>query len=220
MAVLATKIQAPAPRRNLVPRPRLAGRLGPGARPRLVLVSAPAGFGKTTLLCQWLADADDDLHVAWLSLDDTDHDPRPFLENVVAALHVQDRLPEAAELVATGAEVPVEVVLTAVVNDLDLEPGRTLLVLDDYHVIEAPEVHRAVTFVLDHLPPQAAGMPCWPRSGGPPEHDDGGRRRRGPPRIPAASGAGHWVGSHCRVSRRRLEEAFGGQPCSPRRAAA
>ncbi|MDF2143504.1 hypothetical protein [Knoellia sp. p5-6-4] len=156
MAMLATKIHPPAPRRDLVPRSRLAQRLGPGERPRLVLVSAPAGFGKTTLLCQWLAEADDDPQVAWLSLDATDNDPRRFLENVVAALQVQGRLPEAAQLVATGAEAPVEVVLTAVVNDLDLEPGRTLLVLDDYHVIEAPEVHRAVTFVLDHLPPEAA----------------------------------------------------------------
>ncbi|MDF2092224.1 LuxR C-terminal-related transcriptional regulator [Knoellia sp. 3-2P3] len=155
MAVLATKIHPPAPRRDLVPRPRLAQRLSPGERPRLVLVSAPAGFGKTTLLCQWLAEADDAPRVAWLSLDATDNDPRRFLENVVAALQVQGRLPEAAELVATGAEAPVEAVLTAVVNDLDLQPGRTLLVLDDYHVIEAPEVHRAVTFLLDHLPPQA-----------------------------------------------------------------
>lgn len=155
MAVLGTKIHPPVPRRDLVPRPRLTERLGPGERPRLVLVSAPAGFGKTTLLCQWLADATDEIHVAWLSLDESDNDPRRFLEHVVAALQVVGRLPEVAELLATGAEVPAEAVLTAVVNDLDLQPGRTLLVLDDYHVIEAPEVHRAVTFLVDHLPPQA-----------------------------------------------------------------
>ena len=155
MAVLGTKIHLPAPRRDLVPRPRLTERLGPGPCPRLVLVSAPAGFGKTTLLCQWLADAKEDISVAWFSLDEADNDPRRFLEHVVAALQVVGRLPEAAELVADGAELPAEAVLTTVVNDLDLQPGRSLLVLDDYHVIEAPEVHRAVTFLVDHLPPQA-----------------------------------------------------------------
>ena len=155
MAVLGTKIHLPAPRRDLVPRPRLTERLGPGPCPRLVLVSAPAGFGKTTVLCQWLADAKEDISVAWLSLDEADNDPRRFLEHVVAALQVVGRLPEAAELVADGAELPAKAVLTTVVNDLDLQPGRSLLVLDDYHVIEAPEVHRAVTFLVDHLPPQA-----------------------------------------------------------------
>lgn len=123
--------------------------------PPVVLVSAPAGFGKTTLLCQWLADAKEDISVAWFSLDEADNDPRRFLEHVVAALQVVGRLPEAAELVADGAELPAKAVLTTVVNDLDLQPGRSLLVLDDYHVIEAPEVHRAVTFLVDHLPPQA-----------------------------------------------------------------
>ena len=154
MAVLGTKIHPPAPRRDLVPRPRLTDRLGVGQCPRLVLVSAPAGFGKTTLLCQWLADSTQ-IHVAWLSLDEADNDPARFLEHVVAALQVVGQFSEASELMAPGSEVPAEAVLTTVVNDLDVQPGRTLLVLDDYHVIEAPEVHRAVTFLVDNLPPNA-----------------------------------------------------------------
>jgi LuxR family transcriptional regulator, maltose regulon positive regulatory protein len=156
MAVLGTKIHVPAPRRDLVQRPRLLERLGTAERPRLILVSAPAGFGKTTVLSQWVADtASADDRVAWLSLDQADNRPRRFLEHLVAALQTIVALPDAAELVATGAEVPPEVVLTFVVNELDLQPGRIVLALDDYHVIEAPEVHRVVTFLLDHLPPQA-----------------------------------------------------------------
>ena len=156
MAVLGTKIHVPTPRRDLVPRRRLTERLGVGETPRLVLVSAPAGFGKTTLLSQWLADAtDEESHVAWLSLDEADNDLSRFLEHLLAALQTVRELSEAAELMETTAEVPPEAVLTAVVNDLDLQPGRTLLALDDYHVIDAPEVHQSVTFLLDHLPSKA-----------------------------------------------------------------
>ena len=156
MAVLGTKIHVPAPRRDLLQRARLVDRLGTAERPRLVLVSASAGFGKTTVLSQWLADeTEKGSRVAWLSLDQADNLPRRFLEHLIAALQTVVALPEAAELVATGAEVPPEVILTFVVNELDLQPGRIVLALDDYHVIEAPEIHRAMTFLLDHLPPQA-----------------------------------------------------------------
>jgi LuxR family maltose regulon positive regulatory protein len=156
MAVLGTKIHVPVPRRELVPRARLAQELGNVDSPRLLLVSAPAGFGKTTLLSQWLAaDGEGDRQVAWLSLDEADNDPHRFLEHLVAALQVVADVAEAAQLVATGSQVPAEAVLTSLVNDLDLQPGRVVLALDDYHVIEAPEVHRALTFLLDNLPPRA-----------------------------------------------------------------
>jgi LuxR family maltose regulon positive regulatory protein len=103
MAVLGTKIHVPAPRRDLVQRPRLMDRLGMVEHPRLVLVSAPAGFGKTTVLSQWLADtAGADGKVAWLSLDQADNRPRRFLEHLVAALQTVVALPTAAELVATA----------------------------------------------------------------------------------------------------------------------
>ena len=158
MAVLGTKVHVPTLRRDLVERPRLTARLAErltqGDLPRLVLVSAPAGFGKTTVLAQGLApiSASQD-HVAWLSLDKDDNDPRRFLEHLVAALQIGGEFSEAASLVAS--QVAPEPVLTSVVNELDLQPGRTVLALDDYQVVVAPEVHEMVTFLLNHLPPQA-----------------------------------------------------------------
>ena len=155
MAVLGTKVHVPVLRRDLVARPRLLARLDLGQQPRLLLVSAPAGFGKTTLLSQGLATiAGMGGHVAWLSLDEDDNDPRRFLEHLVAAMQTVGEFSQAAQLVG-GSAHRIEAVLTSVVNDLDLQPGRTVLALDDYHVIVAPEVHEAVTFLLEHLPPQA-----------------------------------------------------------------
>ena len=123
MAVLGTKVRVPVLRRDLVARPRLMERLHEG--PRLVLVSAPAGFGKTTALGQGLARiAGTQGRVAWLSLDEDDNDPRRFLEHLVAALRRVGEFSEAATLAT--AQWPVDVVLTRVVNDLDLQPGRTV----------------------------------------------------------------------------------------------
>ena len=158
MAVLGTKVHVPRLRRDLVGRPRLTARLSErldqGAPPRLVLVSAPAGFGKTTALAQGLARLTGGRgHVAWLSLDADDNDPRRFLEHLVAALQSVGEFSEAAALVAASGAP--DLALTSVVNELDLQSGRIVLALDDFHVITAPEVHEMVTFLLDHLPPQA-----------------------------------------------------------------
>ena len=160
MAVLGTKLHVPAPRRELVPRARLTDLLptSRSAMPRLVLVSAPAGFGKTTLLSQWLATgAELAAHVAWLSLDEGDNDPRRFLAHLVAALRAgnPDGVADTTALVETGGEVPAETVLTTLVNDLDEVDGTTVLTLDDYHVIDEAGVHDAVRFLLEHLPPRA-----------------------------------------------------------------
>jgi LuxR family maltose regulon positive regulatory protein len=159
--VLATKLFAPARRAQIVARPRLAERLDTTMEPghRLTLVSAPAGFGKTTLLSDWLTHLRQirpDVRSAWLSLDDGDNDLARLLTSLVAALR-------GAGLDVDGAAVEspptasVSAVLTALVNDItgagEQTPDRRwILVLDDYHVIEAPEVHEAVTFLLDHLP--------------------------------------------------------------------
>lgn len=157
--MLGTKIRIPDAGRALVPRPRLTEALGEDSRslPRLVLVSAPPGFGKTTVLSQWLGGtAAGTPTVAWLSLDEGDNDPHRFLTHLVAALRTRgDLAVEAAQLLETAAEPPIELVLTSLVNDLDQDEEQRVLVLDDYHVIESPEVHRAVTFLLDHLPPHA-----------------------------------------------------------------
>jgi LuxR family maltose regulon positive regulatory protein len=127
--------------------------------PRLVLVAAPAGFGKTTLVTQWLAahpPSEPHRDVAWLSLDHDDSDPSRFLAHVVAALQTTnpDIGTDALALMDTDPGMPSDAVLVSLVNDLDTLAGPTVLVLDDYHVIDTPEVHQAVTFILDNLPSQ------------------------------------------------------------------
>ncbi len=175
MPVLGTKLHVPSPRRQLVARDRLTDRLRSdrGSMPRLVLIGAPAGFGKTTLMTQWLAstqtgsqiepesarhsgDATGAVTVAWLSLDAGDSDLRLFLTHVLAA--VQASNPEvgadAMALLENDRGTPTEAVLVSLVNDLDTLAGPTVVALDDYHVIDDPAVHEAVTFLLDNLPPQ------------------------------------------------------------------
>jgi LuxR family transcriptional regulator, maltose regulon positive regulatory protein len=156
--VLATKLFAPARRPQLVARPRVADRLGTtlDAGHRLTLVSAPAGFGKTTLLSDWLGQRREHTRVGWLSLDDGDNDLTRFVAHLVAALR-RAGLDVDAAVVESVSTVPAAAALTPLVNDLaragEHEPGtQWILVLDDYHVIGAPEVHEAVTFLLDHLP--------------------------------------------------------------------
>ena len=159
MPVLATKLHPPRPRRRLVQRTRLVDRLGAdgGEGPRLVLLAAPAGFGKTTLMAQWLAAAEDSQRrVAWLALDPGDADLRLFLTHLVAAIQAVE--PEAGAdalaLLEAGTSTPSDAVLVSLINDLDVLAGPTVVALDDYHVIDAPAVHEAVTFLLDNLPPQ------------------------------------------------------------------
>src|SRR3954453_22511131 len=156
MPVLATKLRPPRPRRRLVPRTRLLARLDGdgGEAPRLVVVAAPAGFGKTTLLAQWLAAAEgSQRRVAWLALDPGDADLRQFVTHLVAAIQTVE--PEAGvdalALLEAGAT---EDVLVSLINDLDVLAGPTVVALDDYHVIDGAAVHEAVTFLLDNLPPQ------------------------------------------------------------------
>jgi len=162
MTVLGIKLHLPTPRRQLVPRPRLTDQLlaDPRSMPRLVLVSAPAGFGKTTLLTQWLTSNDVNRqrgprHVAWLSLDEGDSDPARFLTHVISALRTTnpDVGADALALLESERATPTDV-LVSLVNDLDTVAEATVLALDDYHVIDAAAVHDAVTFLLDNLPPQ------------------------------------------------------------------
>ena len=158
-ALLETKFYVPRPRRGLVPRPRLSERLDRGTASKLMLVSAPAGFGKTTLLTEWLAagpaaPADERL-AAWLSLDRGDNDPASFWAYVIAALRtVASGVGESAlALLRAPQPPPVEAVLTALLNDLAAIAADVVLVLDDYHVIDAPAVQDGMAFLLDHLPP-------------------------------------------------------------------
>jgi len=154
--LLETKLHVPRLRRALVARPRLSERLSRGAESALTLVSAPAGFGKTTLLTEWLAEAPaDGRSAAWLSLDQRDNDPAVFWTYLIAALQT------AAPGVGAGAllqlrspQAPVEAVLATLLNDLNAISNVVVLVLDDYHVIDARDVHEGMAFMLEHLPPQ------------------------------------------------------------------
>jgi LuxR family maltose regulon positive regulatory protein len=145
--------------RGQVPRPRLSERLNRGTTSKLMLVSAPAGFGKTTLVAEWLAaepgSPAGERRAAWLSLDPGDSDPASFWTYVIAALRtagpgVGD---DALALLHAPRPPPIETVLTTLLNDLAAAPGDIVLVLDDYHVIDARQVHDGVAFLLDHLPP-------------------------------------------------------------------
>lgn len=159
MTVLGTKLHLPSPRRRLVARPRITDqlRVGAGEGPRLVLVAAPAGFGKTTLLVQWLATAaGSGCRVAWLALDPGDADLRLFLTHLVAAIQTVE--PEvgadALALLGAGEATPSEAVLVSLINDLDVLADPLVIALDDYHVIDGRDVHQALALLLDHLPPQ------------------------------------------------------------------
>jgi LuxR family transcriptional regulator, maltose regulon positive regulatory protein len=156
--LLQTKFYVPRSRHGLVPRPRLSGRLDSGAASRLTLVSAPAGFGKTTLLAQWLAAGPagpgGERAVAWLSLDRGDNDPASLWSYVIAALRtaVPGVGESALALLRASRPPPIQTVLTVLLNDLGAVAGQIVLVLDDYHVIDAREVQEEMAFLLDHLP--------------------------------------------------------------------
>ncbi|MGV8966530.1 MAG: LuxR C-terminal-related transcriptional regulator [Cellulomonas sp.] len=154
--LIATKLHIPQVRRGLVARPRLLERLRRGADSQLTLVSAPAGFGKTTLLTEWLDETSAaERRVAWLSLDAADNAPVTFWTYVVTAF--QGAVPgvgaNALELLLT-TPLPTELVLTTLLNDLAAAPGEVWLVLDDYHLVDHHDVGQGMAFLLQHLPPQ------------------------------------------------------------------
>src|SRR6516164_3362803 len=150
--LVATKFHVP--RAGFVPRPRLLARLSQGTGSGLTVVSTPAGFGKTTVLGDWARRSRPP--AAWLSLDAADSDPARFWRYVAAAL---DRVRPGVgapvmALLLGRQQPPLEAVATAVINELSVPgQGGVALVLDDYHLVEAPPVHDSVTFLLDRLPP-------------------------------------------------------------------
>jgi ATP/maltotriose-dependent transcriptional regulator MalT len=152
--LLETKIYLRKVRRGLVPRPRLGERLNRGAESKLTLVSAPAGFGKTTLLAEWL---DFSRHLAaWVSLDRSDNVAVTFWSYLIAALQtVQPGIgARAISLLQSPQPPPIEAVLILLFNELTTISADMVLVLDDYHVIDAQEIHTGMVYLLDHLPPR------------------------------------------------------------------
>jgi LuxR family maltose regulon positive regulatory protein len=155
--LLLTKLSLPAASTSLVPRSRLTARLEEGLRRKLTLVSAPAGFGKTTLLSASLnAPSSNGRPVAWLSLDPGDNDPVRFLRYFVATVdRVCPGVGTTALALLESLETPsVETILSTLVNELIIVPADVALVLDDYHLIESRAIHEALTFLLGHLPPR------------------------------------------------------------------
>ena len=152
--ILATKLYIPSPPPDVVLRPRLVERLNDGLHRKLTLISAPAGFGKTTLVGEWVAGSD--RQVAWLSLDEGDNDHTRFLIHLVAAVRtIAATLGEAVLSMLDSPQPPsTESILTALLNEITTIPDDFVLVIDDYHVIDAKPVDAALTFLLEHLPPQ------------------------------------------------------------------
>jgi LuxR family maltose regulon positive regulatory protein len=168
--LLQTKLFVPPLRPNLVHRPHLVERLNQGLQHghKLTLVCAPAGFGKTTLVTDWLSQLAfhkqiivahnmtvDNYQSAWLSLDKSDNDPTRFLAYFVAALQtVEADIGETAlSLLQSPQAVRIEPVLTTLINEIAQIQHPFVLVLDDYHVVTSHSTHKALTFLLDHLPP-------------------------------------------------------------------
>jgi LuxR family transcriptional regulator, maltose regulon positive regulatory protein len=154
--LLETKLHVPRRRCGLVARPRLSERLSRGVKSPLMLVSAPAGFGKTTLLTEWLSAAPaDGRSAAWLSLDQRDNDPAFFWTYLVTALKTAALGAGAGALsLLRSPQPPIEAVLASLLNDLDAISNDVVLVLDDYHVIDARDVQDGMAFLMEHLPPQ------------------------------------------------------------------
>jgi LuxR family maltose regulon positive regulatory protein len=152
--LLKAKLYVPRGRADAVPRPRLYERLDEGARRELTVVSAPAGFGKTTLLADWSWRSE--LPVAWVSLDERDDDPVRFFLYLIAAIEtIHDGFGEStrAFLGSLHSREELEPVLTALSNEILESPRDFVLVLDDYHSIRSEVIHDALAFLLEHLPP-------------------------------------------------------------------
>ena len=161
--LLQTKLHVPRLRPFLVPRPHLIKALNQGLAGKLTLISAPAGFGKTTLVSSWIDTLQTEnatlpplsTQIAWLSLDKNDHVPARFLSYIIAALQrVDPHIGVSARSMLQASPLPVPTLLTALLNDIAARPDPLVLVLDDYHVIDAQPIDEALAFLLDHMPPQ------------------------------------------------------------------
>ena len=171
--LLQTKLYIPSSRSELVPRPHLLERLNEGLQRRLTLISAPAGFGKTTLISHWIDDlcltvdrtessplidrqSKIESRAAWLSLDEGDNDVDRFFSYFIAAL--QQVTPHLGQTTLTMLQSPKppasELLMTTLLNELADTATKITLILDDYHLIESQPIHKALAFLLDHLPPQ------------------------------------------------------------------
>jgi len=151
--LLLSKLQIPVARSSLVTRPRLLARLNEGLNRKIILVSAPAGFGKSTLLADWLRSIP--LPAAWLSLNEDDNDVARFLTYLVTALQLLDPSLDntALDLLQSPQPELKKAALTALLNQIERIQTESVLVLDDYHFLQEVDIHQAVDFLLTYLPP-------------------------------------------------------------------
>jgi len=152
--ILATKLYIPPPRLKVVLRPHLIEQLNESMHCRLILISAPPGFGKSTLVSEWVASSE--RPTAWLSLDKGDNEATRFLVYLISALRtiVANIGERALSLLQSPQMPPIESILTTLLNEIISVQDNFTLVLDDYHVIDAKEVDNLLAFLLDHMPPQ------------------------------------------------------------------
>jgi LuxR family maltose regulon positive regulatory protein len=165
-SILVTKLYIPPTRPEIVPRPRLIERLDEGLHRKLTLISAPAGFGKTTLVSDWVGNMrkgvqkeSQIVNSAWLSLDEDDNNLARFLTYFITALNrvagIEGTIGEGAlGMLQSPQPPPTESVLTSLINEISAFPGKIILVLDDYHSIQSSQVDDALTFLLEHVPAQ------------------------------------------------------------------
>jgi LuxR family maltose regulon positive regulatory protein len=154
VSILATKLYIPPPRANVIVRPRLIERLNEGLGGKLTLVSTPAGFGKTTLLSEWIAGHQQP--VAWLSLDEGDNDPARFWSHFIAALQtLAANIGVWAMDALQSPQLPsTESILTSLLNEIISIPDDFIFFLDDYHLIDSKQIDHALTFLIERLPSQ------------------------------------------------------------------
>lgn len=158
--LLATKFHIPPRRANLVARSRLLERIDSGlfGGCKLTLISAPAGYGKTSLVAEWIASKSEhsQTKITWLSLEEADNDPARFIEYFIAALQQVDESigQRAMSLMGVPQISSPLVILDELLNDLSCLEFRLCLVLDDYHIIHSPEIHQAIEYLLEHQPSQ------------------------------------------------------------------
>jgi LuxR family maltose regulon positive regulatory protein len=152
--LLQTKLYVPRLRPFLIPRPHLIEKLHTGLNGKLTLISAPAGFGKTTIVTEWIAGCKRPF--AWLSLDERDNDLTRFLSYFIAALQTVSSSfgKKALGMLESPQPPPTESILTTLLNEIATIPEEFALVLDDYHVVDDQTIDQALTFLLEHLPPQ------------------------------------------------------------------
>lgn len=155
---LTTKLYIPPLRRTLVERPWLLDQLNEGLKGKLTLVSAPAGFGKTSIVTMWHQQSE--IPLAWISLDAEDNEPTRFLSYLVAGLRAvnENLVQETTNLLQIVPAPPIKVILTSLINEISAQEFEFVLALDDYHLIHEHQIHDALSFFIERLPPHAHAL--------------------------------------------------------------